>query len=178
MRVLRLTGLLAVCCVAVSVWAEGFLGQLSPEQKQRLGLDQLTPAQRAELDAAIESYRRTGEVAAARMAAEAAVAEYRKQEEPGVISRALEVFKRNAEDRPAAEAERVTAVLQGKFTGWSGNTLFRLDNGQVWRQASTDNYYSKAREGVPVVLYKSASGYWRLRVLDDEGAWVTVRRVQ
>ena len=128
MRVLRLTGLLAVCCVAVSVWAEGFLGQLSPEQKQRLGLDQLTPAQRAELDAAIESYRRTGEVAAARMAAEAAVAEYRKQEEPGVISRALEVFKRNAEDRPAAEAERVTAVLQGKFTGWSGNTLFRLDN--------------------------------------------------
>lgn len=169
-------GLLALfLAVAAAAGAAGFLDQLDPEQRKRLGLDQLTPGQLSELEATVENYRKTGEVAAARQAAETAVAEYRKQEEPGVISRALESLKRKPVDDTG---ERITAVLPGKFTGWSGSTLFRLDNGQVWRQAAPDNYYSKARENVPVVIYKSPSGFYRLRVLDDEGAWVTVKRVQ
>lgn len=164
---------------AHSLLAAGFLDQLTPEQRKRMGLDQLNAGQLAELGAAVEGYRRTGEVAAAQQAAATAVAEYKQKEEPGVISRALEIFRKSdRQGAPGPAEERITAVLPGKFTGWSGNTLFRLDNGQVWRQASTDSYYSKARENVPVVIYKSPNGYWRLRVLDDEGAWVTVRRVQ
>lgn len=175
MRLGRLRYLAIFLATAATIAAAGFLDQLDPDQRKRLGLDQLTPAQLTELEAAVENYRKTGEVAAARQAAETAVAEYRKKEEPGVISRALETFKRKAVDDTG---ERITAVLTGSFTGWSGSTLFRLDNGQVWRQALPDNYYTKARESVPVVIYKSPSGYYRLRILDDEGAWVTVKRVQ
>lgn len=32
----------------------------------------------------------------------------------------------------------IEANLVGEFTGWTGSTIFRLDNGQVWRQ--TRNY--------------------------------------
>jgi hypothetical protein len=34
--------------------------------------------------------------------------------------------------------DRLEARLVGDFTGWTGSTVFRLDNGQVWRQ--TKNY--------------------------------------
>lgn len=175
MRLARLRHLAIFLATAATTAAAGFLDQLDPDQRKRLGLDQLTPAQLYELEAAVESYRKTGEVAAARKAAETAVAEYRKQEEPGVITRAIESLKRKDSDDTG---ERITAVLAGKFTGWSGSTLFRLDNGQVWRQAAPDSYHTKARENVPIVIYKSPSGYYRLRILDDEGAWVTVKRVQ
>lgn len=172
--------LAAFCLMALPLAAApSFIESLSPEQKKRLGLDQLTPAQQAELGAAIEQYRKTGEVAAAQQAAQqaaaTAVAEYKKKEEPGVVTRALEVFRRKTEE---AKQERITGVLTDKFYGWTGRTLFRLDNGQVWRQSQPDTYSTKAAENVPVVIYKGPSGYWRLRVLDDEGAWVTVQRVQ
>ncbi len=155
--------------------AESFTGSLTAEQKRKLGLDQLTPAKLAELDAAIDSYRKSGETIAVKKAAESAVAEYKKKEEPGVITRALEIFKRKVDEE---REERITAVVQGKFSGWSGRTVFHLDNGQVWQQARPDSYHTKAVENVAVVIYKSPNGYFRLRVLDDTGAWVTVKRVQ
>lgn len=175
MRHLRLG--LVLACLASSAWAEGFYSQLTPELRRKLGLEQLSAEQVAELNAAVENYRRQGEVVAAQQAAETAIAEYKKKEEPGVVSRALDIFKRKqAEEKQ--EAERITGVLQGRFNGWDGSTLFRLDNGQVWRQAAADRYFTKAKENVAVVIYKAGSGYHRLRILDDEGAWVTVKRVQ
>lgn len=150
---------------------------------------------------AIEAYRRTGEVTAARQAAEEAsaaakvaaekaaaaaakqaadqaVAEYKKKEEPGVVARALSVFKSVEPPARSDEPDRFTATIPGKFRGWSGRTDFVLDNGQVWRQTSPEVFSMKARENVAVVLYKAASGYWRLRLLDDHGAWVSVKRVR
>ena len=170
----------AAACIGLALTtsllaADSFLDSLSPEQKKRLGLDLLSAAQQAELGAAIEQYRRTGEVAAAQQAAQQAVADYKTKEEPSVVAKAVEVVRRKVDED---KQERITGVLLDKFTGWSGGTLFRLDNGQVWRQVRPDTYYTKAREQVAVVVYKAASGYWRLRVLDDDGAWVTVQRVQ
>jgi hypothetical protein len=160
---------------AAGLSAASFLGSLSSEQKQRLGLDQLTPQQQQELDAAVEGYRTAAVTVATKAAAADAVAEYRKKEEPAAISRAIEVVKqKDAESRQ----ERITAVIKGKFNGWTGNTLFTLDNGQVWRQSRPGTYYIKAREDVAVVVYKGPGGYWRLRILDDEGAWLTVTRVK
>jgi hypothetical protein len=68
--------------------------------------------------------------------------------------------------------------LRGEFSGWTGRTIFRLDNGQIWKQAASDLYVTKTEEDVQVVIYKSKSGYWRLRILDDRGAWVTVERLK
>lgn len=169
--------------LALGAHAATFLENLTPARKRQLGLDRLTPAQLAELDAAVEQYRKEGAstaaaeavARAATQATAAAVEEYREKEEPGVVARALDVFKRKHAEE---QQERIAAMLPGKFDGWDGATLFPLDNGQVWRQSRPGTYFTKARTNVPVVVYKAPSGYWRLRILDDEGAWVTVVRVK
>lgn len=39
---------------------------------------------------------------------------------------------------PSSDKDQIEARLLGDFTGWTGKTIFRLDNGQVWQQ--TNNY--------------------------------------
>lgn len=168
---LGLTTLIA--CATAETRPATFLDRLSPERQAELGLDRLTPEQRQQLGAEIEKYRQESATTASTQAVE----EYRAKEEPGVVRRALEIFQRK-QTEAAQQQERITATLVGPFTGWDGKTLFTLDNGQVWRQNRSDTYTTKTQTNVPVVVYKAPSGYWRLRVLDDEGAWVTVVRVK
>ncbi|GAB5559460.1 MAG: hypothetical protein SynsKO_11070 [Synoicihabitans sp.] len=179
---------LAVVSEALS--AQTFEEQLSAQEKMAAGLDKLSEEEKAALFAAIERYKESGVTTAAAEVAQkaeaekqaaveeakvAAVTEYKNREEPGVVKRALEIFKREEAQK---NQERFTSVLQGKFRGWEGNTTFFLENGQVWRQTNDDRYYPKAAENVPVAVYKSKSGYYRLQILDNRGAWVTVKRVR
>lgn len=157
-----------------------FSESLTPEQRARLGLAHLTPAQVAELDAAVSAYaQREHERTSAetlkqveRKAAEAAVAEYRRKQEPGVIGKALSAFKQRQEEE---QIERFTARVSGEFRGWRGGTYFPLENGQVWRQVNADVYELPPVAGATVEIYRSKNGYWRL-VYD--GAWITVKRLQ
>jgi hypothetical protein len=173
---------------------QAFSQTLTAEQKQRLGLAGLTPAQLAELDAAVGAYTRGETTVAvqqavqqverkteekvqqaekkAAVAAETAVADYKKKQEPGVVSRALDVFKRRQDEEAR---ERFTGRVVGEFRGWRGGTYFPLDNGQVWRQAGTENYELPPVQNAEVEIYKSNSGYWRLSYA---GAWITVKRLQ
>ncbi len=174
--------------------AAPFSQTLTPEQKQRLGLASLSPAQLAELDAAVGAYTRGETTVAvqqavqqvekkteekvqqaekkAAVAAETAVAEYKKKQEPGVIARALDVFKGKPEDD---KRERFTGRVVGPFRGWSGGTYFPLDNGQVWRQVGTETNELPTQQNAEVEIFKSSNGYWRLKY---EGAWITVKRLQ
>jgi len=169
---------------------QNFETQLTPAEQQTIGLDKLSAAERAALFEAIERYKTTGvtaavaavetkaEVAQAKAvqaAAVAAVDDYKKNEEPGMVAKALELFKREESEKTR---DRFTSVLVGKFRGWEGNTSFYLENGQVWRQTNDDRYYPQAAENVSVVIYQAGSGYYRMQILDDKGAWVTVKRVR
>ena len=174
--------------------APPFTHTLTAEQKQRLGLANLSPAQLAELDAAIGSYTRGEATSAvqqavqqverkteekvllaekkAAVAAETAVAEYKKKQEPGVIARALDVFKGKQD---ADKSERFIGRVVGEFRGWHGGTYFPLDNGQVWRQTGTENNALAPVQNAEVEIYKSSNGYWRLKY---GGSWITVKRLQ
>lgn len=177
MKFFRVLSALVLLQAAIAGLAQtsGFLSTLSPEQKERLGISKLSPEQQQALDKAVEAYRSKSEAIAVTAAKEEAVAEYKKSEEPSVIQKALDIFRtKQEEDRQ----ERFTALIVGEFSGWTGRTVFRLDNGQIWRQAASDTYVSKPQNDVQVAVYKSRSGYWRLRVLDDIGAWVTVERLK
>lgn len=185
-------GLLVGLMGGSAIYAQTFSEQLNGDEQAEIGLNRLTADERAALFAAIERYKETGAAAAVaeaekkaeverieavEVATNEAVKEYKNREEPGVIAKAMELFKREEADKDK-EKERFTSVLQGKFRGWEGNTTFFLDNGQVWRQSGDDRYYPKTAENVPVVVYKSGSGYYRLQILDDKGAWVTVKKVR
>ncbi len=114
--------------------AQTFEEQLTANEETAAGLDKLTAAERSALFAAIERYKETGATmaeaevkakeekqAAVEEAKVAAVADYKNQEQPGVVKRALEIFKR---EEAAKNQERFTSVLQGKFRGWDGITVF------------------------------------------------------
>ena len=169
---------------------QSFEDQLSSAEQEMIGLDKLTISERAALFEVIERYKNTGVTAAVAevenkaqeekaqavaAAAVAAVDDYKKTEEPGMVAKALEVFKKEEAER---QRERFTSVIVGKFRGWEGNTSFHLENGEVWRQTNNDRFYPKAAENVPVAIYKSGSGYYRLQILDEKSAWVTVKRVR
>lgn len=193
---LRLAVVLVVFVVAAARAAQDprpFSQTLTPEQKQRLGIAGLSPAQLAELDAAVGAYTR-GEATVAvteavkqaeqraevkvqeakKAAAETAVAEYKKKEEPGVIARTLDVFKRKQTEE-AQVREHFTARVVGPFHGWSGGTYFPLDNGQIWRQVGGEVNDMPTVQNAEVEITKSSNGYYRLKYA---GAWITVKRLQ
>lgn len=73
------------------------------------------------------------------------------------------------------EEEGVRTRIAGEFHGWDGDTLFRLENGQVWKQRLPGKWRYRAI-APEVELSKNLMGYWMLRVLDADRA-VGVTRV-
>ena len=73
-------------------------------------------------------------------------------------------------------AEAVCVVdsrIDGEFKGWEGETVFRLQNGEIWQQASSGyrfNYAYSPR----VLIYQSGDGF-RMKVegIDED---IAVRR--
>ena len=67
------------------------------------------------------------------------------------------------DDRQSGGPAQVQSRYDGEFTGWSGNTLFRLENGQVWKQAQSGRV--SARAARPKVTIKRATlGGYRMSV--------------
>ena len=63
--------------------------------------------------------------------------------------------------REEARNTRVEARLSDDFSGWSGKTVFRLDNGQIWRQRLPGRfrYRGDARD---IVIEANALGLYRM----------------
>ena len=57
---------------------------------------------------------------------------------------------------------RIESQIEGKFTGWSGDTIFRLINGQVWRQRHYAYHYHYAYR--PKVLIYPEGGRFKMKV--------------
>jgi hypothetical protein len=80
-------------------------------------------------------------------------------------SSGIETF--GAERLPPSDVDHIEARLLGEFNGWDGNTVFRLDNGQVWQQ--TRNYIADytPREPIPqphVTIERGMLGTYNLQV--------------
>jgi len=60
----------------------------------------------------------------------------------------LQLANRSAAEEPTQSTVRskcspaVESTLAGNFNGWSGYTIFKLDNGQIWEQAEYAYTYS------------------------------------
>jgi hypothetical protein len=73
------------------------------------------------------------------------------------------------------EQEGIRTRIAGEFNGWDGSTLFRLENGQVWRQRQPGQWHYNA-SSPEVEIRKNFMGFWMLRVLEADRA-VGVTRV-
>jgi hypothetical protein len=166
----------------------GIEREMSAEERRATGIDSLSTD---ELDAhnqwLIERFDQVQETVSAEvreMVREEVVEEVREAdaaEREAEIERRVaievEAAKQEIADAPPepAVSEPFEATIQGRFSGWSGKTVFPLDNGQVWRQRHGGRYrhtYDDQR----VRIYKNLLGMWQMKVLST-GRSVPVRRI-
>ena len=67
----------------------------------------------------------------------------------------------------------IQSTINGTFSGWSGDSEYELDNGQVWKQASYKYEYKYAYRP-DVVIYDTPSG----TVMSVEETIAYVRRMR
>lgn len=75
----------------------------------------------------------------------------------------------------AGEPDSVQSTIKGTFLGWSGSTIFTLDNGQVWQQSEPADYSTHMQNPV-VIIKKMHFGY--LLTLPGNGQTVFVMRIK
>ena len=174
-HLLRLAG---IFFLAVVLRADGdFTKSLTPSERAEAGLAKLTPVELAKLVAVVEHYKR-GEVAVVQnqAATKIAVAEAKvKEAESKVASstedkskpswlRALITLKQTGEN--PKESDAFTSRIDGKFSGWSGRTFFKLANGQVWQQQGGGDYVGSKMDSPAVKIYPGAIGSFWMEVED------------
>ena len=69
----------------------------------------------------------------------------------------------------------IESAISGEFHGWDGETIFKLDNGQIWQQAEYDYTYSYSYHP-DVTIYQTSAGC-RLKVEDEEET-IIVKRIK
>jgi hypothetical protein len=153
----------------LALGADKFWQQLTPEERQAAGVDQLSPEQRAALDRLAERFASEG----ARQAVAVAKTETRAKVEKEMKKREE---ARVGLPNPKEAMELIETRIAGTFNGWSGQTVFHLENGQTWMQSDkSDLYWVPTQPGPEVEVRRSSIGGWKLSL--SNGRWVRVKRV-
>jgi hypothetical protein len=114
----------------------GIQKAMTPEQYEAAGLSKLEPAERAKLDEFIRNYVAVSNEKVATTAVDKAV-------------------KENKVSAP----EVIQSRIVGPFTGYTGRTVFTLENGQRWAQSQFDSAYYPKIDSPPVIIVKAGFGY-------------------
>mgnify|MGYP006258491623 FL=1 len=160
---------------------------MNAEERVKSGVNTLTAEQRQFLNNWLkENYgRRTESVVTRTTPDEQSVS----TEQPTNLEATPETIEAEVDRRVAAkladkrESEKTKqsdsafeARLTSDFTGWTGKTIFKLDNGQVWRQRSSANYRHRGSDR-RVSFKKNWMGGWEMTVVSS-GKTCLVREVQ
>lgn len=73
--------------------------------------------------------------------------------------------------------KRLESRIVGEFEGWFGNTVFRLENGQVWVQAESGKKRYKGPANPNVVILRKAFGSYRLK-MEHTNKTLRVKRIE
>ncbi len=77
--------------------------------------------------------------------------------------------------RGAAAEEIIESSISGEFKGWTGDTIFKLANGQIWQQSSYAYMYVYMY--APAVMIFSSAGGHEMQV-DGVSERIPVRRLK
>lgn len=82
-------------------------------------------------------------------------------------------------EQKAKEREiQIAANVLPTFQGWSGKTVFRLDNGQAWQQRNSGGGKFRYRgDSSEVVISKNMFGFWEMKH-PESGRQVGVKRLK
>jgi hypothetical protein len=134
---------------------------MTPEDFTESGLDKLSDAERAHLSAWVERYR------------EGAVIGPVVHKKPSEMTEEEKVEAKQEEEilRPS----EIVAKVVPSFKGWTGKTIFRLDNGQLWQQRQNGKLLYDGNDS-NVTITKNALGKYVLRH-EDTGRGIGVKRI-
>ncbi|MFK7912605.1 MAG: hypothetical protein AB8B93_01715 [Pseudomonadales bacterium] len=176
-RIAMILAGLALSCAGIAGAATDLRAQMPPAVFAKAGLDKLSAAELRVLERWLQGKRdvvsdgvQAGQVADPQASSPAPV--------PAPVAEAASAASFGEEHlapRPQSRATKIRARIKGEFSGWSGKTLFRLDNGQVWRQRIGGRYRSKL-EAPEVEVFKGRFGYY-LKLVEG-GRQVAVKRVK
>ena len=86
------------------------------------------------------------------------------------------IRRTNKEVKEVEKQFEITARIKQPFTGWSGKTLFHLDNGEIWQQRLSGRYlYTK--DDTTVLIDKNFMGF-HVMTLTATGQSIGVKRVK
>ena len=162
------------------------LGQaMTKEESSRSGVDSLSPEQRKFLNSWLQQRYgpdTTNMREAAGSSADTTVQLSSQSTKEKVIEAeverrvAQELATRKQSAKAATSDGPFEATLVGDFTGWRGKTVFRLDNGQIWRQRSASQYRHRGSDQ-RVKFDKNWMGGWEMTVVSS-GKSVLVSKVR
>lgn len=69
-----------------------------------------------------------------------------------------EPIQRSNTEQGRSSDEVIESRIDGEFSGWEGETIFKLTNGQVWQQVD-GRYTYTYRYSPEVLIFRSGSGY-------------------
>jgi hypothetical protein len=153
-RVLAFSVLLSSCLALPAIAGEagqgwqGIKKMMSAKEFKAAGLDRLTPAEIEALDDWMLRF----------------------------LAHESQQVVRTDEKVQALQNAPVRRRINGTFKGWSGDTTFVLDNGEVWRQRLPGRY-AVTLENPEVEISKNLLGFYELKVVAT-GRRVGVKRVK
>jgi hypothetical protein len=165
--------LLALLCSLPLAADEGFSSleeQMTGKEFTTAGLDKLTPDELAALNAWIRRHS-LATLAEPASAASTAVATTVTEAEAEGDQRGFRTEKAKEDRSP------ITSRIVGKFQGWDGETVFKLENGMIWEQADNDKFYIREVENPVAIIEPGIFGTWRLRI-DGYNSKCRVERIQ
>ncbi|MGY3265481.1 hypothetical protein [Lysobacter sp. HA35] len=63
---------------------------------------------------------------------------------------------------PAAAQQVIESRIDGEFNGWEGETVVKLQNGQIWVQTQYHYHYHYSYS--PKVIVYQSNGGWKMQV--------------
>ena len=189
--------LLSCSCLAVAAGAlaetgdsgPGILESMTAEQYRAAGLHKLTEEELEALDGWLRSHTSPtapdsgslSEVRPEPVSPEAAVAATRSTGAASGTQTAPRAVDENfgfpaPPPDPEQKANELHASVLPPFRGWSGKTVFKLDNGQVWRQRNAGRF-TYSGDDTRVVISKNSWGFYEMRLVEADRS-VGVSRVK
>jgi hypothetical protein len=147
-------GLLAVHVLANAPAQQMMIEQvMTPKELQDTGIATLTASQRQALNDWLNRYTLK------------------------LLLAATQQERTTSESRPVRSScsPGIESTISGEIEGWDGDTIFKLDNGQIWQQAEYDYTYFYAYRP-DVTIYQTNAGC-RMKV-EDETETVLVKRIK
>src|SRR2546421_4020209 len=127
---------------------------MRPEEFKAAGLDKLNEDELQHLDAYLQGYRESAKKKAAEQAQAKAQDDIKKAKQE-----ATEEANRNAVSA-RTKLDSLVSRVDGRIEGIKGNTVIRLEDGTVWRQANRDDRYkASVPERPAAVVLHTTFGY-------------------